>query len=180
MSSINENQPEDNRDDMSGATAVKKIKDLIDKAQTCFFVTGAVVEGSGGARPMNVRKVDDSGNLWFLSASDSHLNEELAIDPDGVHLFFQGSPHSGFLHLQGAATVSRNKALIHELWEPILKTWFTGGEDDERITVIKVAPNGGYYWDTKHGLLVAGIKMVLGAVMGQTLDDSVEGTLRVD
>lgn len=179
MSSINDNQSEDNRDDMSGAKAVSKIKELVDKAETCFFVTGAVVEGSGGARPMNVRKVDDSGNLWFLSASDSHLNEELAIDPDIVHLYFQSSPHSGFLHLQGSATVSQNKQVIHELWEPVLNTWFTGGEEDERITVIKVTPNGGYYWDTKHGFLVAGIKMVIGAVAGKTLDDSVEGTLKV-
>ncbi|WP_038169021.1 pyridoxamine 5'-phosphate oxidase family protein [Verrucomicrobium sp. BvORR106] len=179
MSSINANQSEDNRDDMSGAEAVTKIKELVGKAQTCFFVTGAVVEGSSGARPMNVRKVDDDGNFWFLSASDSHLNEELAIDPDGVHLYFQGSPHSGFLHVQGAATVSRDKAVIHELWEPLLKTWFTEGEADERITVIKVEPNGGYYWDTKHGILVAGIKMVIGALAGKTLDDSVEGTLKV-
>lgn len=179
MSSINANQPEDNRDDMSGSQAVNKIKELVEKAQNCFFVTSAVVEGSSGARPMNVRKVDDEGNLWFLSASDSHVNEELGIDPDGVHLYFQGSPHAGFLHLQGTATVSRDKAMIHELWEPILKTWFTGGEEDARITVIKVTPNGGYYWDTKHGTLVAGIKMVIGAIAGKTLDDSVEGTLSV-
>lgn len=177
MSSINDNQPEDNRDDRSGSRAVSKIKELVEKAQTCFFVTGVVVEGSSGARPMNVRKVDDSGSLWFLSASDSHLNEELAIDPDGVHLYFQGSPHTGFLHLQGTATVSRDRTVIHELWEPLLKTWFTGGEDDERITVIEVTPNGGYYWDTKHGGLVAGIKMMIGAATGQTLDDSVEGAL---
>ena len=27
---------------------------------------------------MNVRQVDDAGNLWFLSASDSHTNEQVA------------------------------------------------------------------------------------------------------
>lgn len=30
---------------------------------------------------------------------------------------------------------STDKALIKELWEPILKTWFTEGQDNPRITV---------------------------------------------
>ena len=60
---------------------------------------------------------------------------------------------------------------------PLLKTWFTEGEDDPRITVIAVDPLGGYYWDNKHGKAIAGIKMLVGAATGKTLDDSIEGTL---
>ena len=126
---------------------------------------------------MSVQKVDDDGNLWFLSASDSHHNLELAENP-AVRLFFQGSEHSGFLTLTGRATVSTDKRRIKELWEPILRTWFTEGEDDPRITVIKVSPEGGYYWDNKHGNAVAGIKMLIGAAIGKTLDDSIEGRLQ--
>jgi general stress protein 26 len=96
-----------------------------------------------------------------------------------VRLYFQGSPHSDFLHLSGRATVSTDRAKIEELWEPLLKTWFTGGADDPRITVIKVTPTHGYYWDTKHGNTVAYVKMLIGAAVGTTLDDSIEGTLRV-
>jgi general stress protein 26 len=178
MDSINKNQPEDNRADLRGAEAVKQIKAIVARAESCFFCTAGSAGGSGGARPMNVRQVDDEGNLWFLSASDSHKNQELARDPS-VRLYFQGSPHSDFLQLDGRATVSADKAKIKELWEPVLKTWFTGGVDDPRITVIKVAPSGGYYWGTKHGDFVAGVKMMIGAALGTTLDDSIEGTLRV-
>ena len=124
-----------------------------------------------------VQEVDHEGNLWFLSANDSHKNEELARDP-AVQLYFQGSAHSDFLTLSGQASISRDKAKIKELWEPIVKTWFTGGVDDPRITVIKVVPTEGYYWDTKHNIAVAGIKMMIGAAIGKTLDDSIEGTLR--
>ena len=35
----------------------------------------------------------------------------------------------------------------------------------------------GYYWDTKHGRAVMGLKMLIGAAIGKTLDDSIEGTL---
>ncbi len=124
---------------------------------------------------MNVRQVDDEGNLWFLSARDSHKNEELERN-GAVRLYFQGSKHSDFLQLDGASTVSTDKGKIKELWEPVLRTWFTEGVDDSRITVIKFKPTGGYYWDTKHGNLVAGIKMLIGASLGTTLDDSIEVT----
>lgn len=174
MNSSNSNQPEHNREDLRGDAAVHKIRELVKQAQNCFFVTAA----EGGARPMNVREVDARGDLWFLSASDSHLNAELARDP-AVRLFFQGSPHSDFLQLTGRATVSTDKTRIKELWEPALKTWFTEGVDDPRITVLRFTPAEGYYWDTKHGGFVAGLKMLVGAAVGATLDDSVEGTLRV-
>jgi len=127
---------------------------------------------------MAVQQVDDAGNFWFLSADDSHKNHEIARDPS-VRLYFQGSAHSDFLMLSGEATVSRDKAKIKELWKPLIKTWFTGGIDDPRITVIKVTPQTGYYWDTKHGGAIAGIKMLIGAATGKTMDDSIEGTLKV-
>ncbi len=125
---------------------------------------------------MSVQKIDEDGTLWFLSANDSHKNHELVIAPE-VTLYFQGSPHSDFLVLEGDATVSTSREKIEELWEPILKTWFTEGIDDPRISVIKVVPTEGYYWDTKHGNAVAGIKMLIGAALGKTMDDSIEGTL---
>lgn len=178
MNSINANQPEHNRDDLRGREAVAKMRELVGGAKNCFFRTSTLTGGTGGVRPMNVRKVDDEGNIWFLSASDSHQNSELAADAS-VELYFQGSPHSDFLYLSGRATVSTDRAMIEELWEPLIKTWFTGGVDDPRITVIKVTPTHGYYWDTKHGAAVAYVKMLIGAAIGKTLDDSVEGTLRV-
>jgi general stress protein 26 len=178
MDSINRNQPEENREDFRGATAIKKMKELIDKASTCFFCTAVARGESSGARPMAVQKVDDAGNLWFLSADDSHKNQEIALNP-AVQLYFQGSAHSDFLMLRGTATTSRDKAKITELWSPVVKTWFTEGVDDPRITVIKVTPSEGYYWDTKHGKAVAGMKMLIGAALGKTLDDSIEGKLAV-
>jgi general stress protein 26 len=116
--------------------------------------------------------------LWFLSADDSYKNAELARNPH-VTLFFQGSPHSDFLYLKGDATISRDRAKIEELWTPTIGTWFTEGVDDPRITVIKVTPTEGYYWDTKHGNAVAGMKILIGSMIGKTLDDSIEGTVRM-
>lgn len=174
MDSINAQQPESNHEDVSGKNAVERIKAAVKKSDTCFFCTAVSTGGSGGTRPMSVQDVDDHGNLWFLSAKDSHKNREIAQQPD-VRLFFQASEHAGFLALTGTATISTDRKKIDELWEPIVKTWFTGGKDDPRITVIQVKPSGGYYWDNKHGSVIAGAKMLVGAAMGRTLDDSIEG-----
>jgi general stress protein 26 len=160
MDSINRNQPEENRRDLAGAEAIERIKDIIDDAETGFFITGGGTGDSRGVRPMSVRETDDNGAIWYLGAIDSHTNQELQANPT-VKLFFQSGENAAFL----------------ELWEPLLKTWFTEGEDDPRIIVIKVTPKSGYYWDNKHGGIVAGAKMAIGAVLGKTLDDSIEGTL---
>jgi len=176
--SINLNQSEENHADLAGEEAVQKIRELVEEAQTCFFCTVARVEGSTGVRPMSVQQVDDDGNLWFLSASDSHKNLELEQDAT-VDLYFQGSAHSDFLHLKGVATVSEDREKIAELWEPMSQTWFTGGIDDPRITVIRVVPSEGYYWDNKHGNAIAALKIVVGAMLHKTMDDSIEGRLDV-
>jgi len=176
MDSINKNQAEDNYEDLRGEDAIGKIKEIIGKAPNCFFCTALTIGEPTPSRPMNVRQVDGFGNLWFLSAKDSQKNRELATD-SSVKLYFQGSTHSEFLQLNGYATVSTDKAKIKELWEPTIKTWFTEGVDDPRITVIKFVPSDGHYWDVKHGNVVAGIKMMIGAALGKTMDDSIEGKL---
>jgi general stress protein 26 len=178
MDSINKNQPEENYKDLKGTEAGEKIKQLAAKNNTCFFCSDITTGQKINVRPMAVQKVDDEGNFWFLSSSDSNKNDEIKAD-NHVQLLFQGSAHSDFLSIYGTATVSRDKAMIEELWEPILKTWFTEGIDDPRITVIKVETKEGYYWDNKHGDAVAFAKMAVGAIVGKTLDDSIEGHLNV-
>lgn len=168
----------DHHENLHGADAIKKIKEVVDKSESCFFCTAVAMAGSSGARPMAVRQVDDAGNLWFLSPIDSHKNDEIKIDPK-VRLYFQASSHSYFLELNGQAAIYQDRAKIAELWEPLLKTWFTEGKHDPRITAIKVTPLDGYYWNTKHGNIVAGAKMLIGAATGKHMDDSVEGSLDV-
>ena len=178
MDSINQQQREKNYEPLQGTEAGKKIKELAQKNNTCFFCTAITTGQAVKTRPMAVQKVDETGTFYFLSANDSFKNTEIEKD-NYVQLLFQGNAHSDFMNIYGKATISTDKALIKDLWEPLLKTWFTEGVDDPRITVIKVQTTDGYYWDNKHGNAVAFAKMVTGAVLGKTLDDSIEGELKV-
>ncbi|MEO6720409.1 MAG: pyridoxamine 5'-phosphate oxidase family protein, partial [Ferruginibacter sp.] len=167
-----------NHEDLHGIEAGKKIKEIVDKNSTCFFCSDIQTGKPVTVRPMTVQKIDEAGNCWFLSANDSEKNQDIQTD-DYVQLLFQGSAHSDLLSVYGVATISTDKELIKELWKPIFKTWFTDGVDDPRITVIKVETREGYYWDNKHGNAIALVKMAAGALMGKTLDDSIEGTLKL-
>lgn len=176
MDSINKNQPEKNREDLQGKSAITKIKEIANEAKTCFFCTVTGNSDTDSVRPMTHQKIDEDGIFWFLSSSDSLKNFQIQ-ENNKVRLLYQGSAHSDFLSIEGTASISQDKSKIKELWQPILKTWFTEGENDQRITVIKVIPEAGYYWDNKHGNMIAGIKMMIGAAIGKTLDDSIEGKL---
>lgn len=178
MDSINRYQPENSHRDLGGLAAVDRIRKLVRKGSSCFFCTAVDTGESHAVRPMSVQQVNDNGDLWFLSADDSHKNLEIAQNPV-VRLYFQGGQHSDFLYLDGMAQITRNKAKIRELWEPLAKAWFVEGVDDPRITTIKVIPTSGYYWDSRHGSAVAGVRMLFGSLLGRTLEDSLEGRLMV-
>lgn len=161
---------------LEGKEAIKKLQDLATKAENCFFCTSIKTGVPVSIRPMSVLQVDDQGNLWFMSQSDSNKNAEIAEDPF-THLLFQESKNSGFLNVYGITEISRDQAKIDELWNPLLKVWFQGGKDDLKISLLKVSPTNVYYWDTKHGEVIAFAKMALSIVTGKTMDDSVEGNL---
>ena len=60
----------------------------------------------------------------------------------------------------------------------LAKTWFNEGYDDPELTLIKIDPDDGYYWDTKDGKVISLIKMVAGAITGKELNSGVEGRIR--
>ena len=167
---------EDHYESLSGTHAVEQIRATAKSAGVCLFGT-TLQRPPRTVRPMAVQSVDDAGNLWFLSSRSSHTNQHIAADPR-VQLLFANPGASEFLTLQGIATISDDPALKKEHWTPIAKTWFNAGLNDPELTVIRVEPRDGYYWDTKHGKTVAFLKIAAGAVTGQTLDDSIEGKLR--
>ena len=47
------------------------------------------------------------------------------------------------------------------------------------MSIICVHPTDAYYWDTKNNKLVSLIKIAAGAITGKTMDDSIEGDIKV-
>jgi general stress protein 26 len=155
--------------------ANEKIKKLAEDADLCFFTTN-LTSLPLSSRPMSTQKVDDEGTLWFFSDKDSDKNDHIKKD-DRVQLFYCNKGSSEYLSLYGNATIIQDAALAKELWTAMVKIWFKTPEDPN-LTILKVVPTEGYYWDTKDGKFVSLLKMAAGAITGRELDGSIEGRIK--
>lgn len=165
-----------NTENLRSIEAVEKMKALIEKASVCLFATrlGSVPLSS---RPMSTLRVDENGIIWFMSKVDSDKNMHLKQD-DRVQLFYTHSASSEYLTLFGRAEVIVDRHMIDELWNPMARIWFEG-KDDPTITLLKVTPEDGHYWDTKSNKMVQLLKLAIGAIIGKPLDDGLEGNIRI-
>lgn len=163
-------------ENLSGNTAIEKIKDIAESAGTCFFSTN--VNNETKSRPMALQEVDEQGNLWFLSDVNSDKNQDIKNDSH-VELYFINNSKYEYIFIKGKASISQDKALIEKYWTNFANAWFDG-KDDPNVSVIKVSPNDGYYYETKENKLIAMSKMIFAAVTGSSIEDGgVEGKLDV-
>lgn len=159
---------------LANQEAIAELKRIAqhETAMLCTFAD----DGAMHTRPMATPQIDDDGTLWLMSRADSAKNRE--IERNGaVQLIYAVPSRSEYLSLEGDAVITRDRAKIDELWSGFMKTWFHEGKDDPQLTLIRVTPRRGYYWDTKHGKAVQLVKIAIGALTSRELDDGVEGTL---
>jgi general stress protein 26 len=163
-------------ENLTQESAIGKIRELGNAARVCLFGTSA---GNFPltVRPMGVADIDAAGVLWFLSGRSSMKNWHIAHDPR-VQLFFSNPSTAQYLSLTGAATISDDQPLREKYWTPLARAWFAGGVDDPELTVIRVRPESGYYWDTEHGKTVALLKIALAAVTGHPVSEGAHGTVK--
>ena len=143
-------------------------------AMLCTFAAAH----SLGARPMGTAGIDSDGTLWFMSSRDSEKNREIQANPK-VHLLYSKPSKSEYMLIEGMASIVNDRWKIEELWSPLAKAWFTEGKSDPRITLLRVVPVRGHYWDTKHNRAVQLLEIAVGALVGKAFDDGVQGELRV-
>jgi general stress protein 26 len=158
--------------------AIQKLKTLVKHNNICMFIT-FLTEIPMQARPMSAQEVDNEGNLWFLSSKSSNKNFEIGEDAR-VQFFFANTGNSEYLSIYGHAEVLRDREKIEQIWSPIVKAWFQEGKDDPDLSVIKVTPEDINYWDTKNSKMVSLFKIMTSVVSGKTMDDGVEGKLRIN
>ena len=168
---------ENNVQNLAGEEAIKKLKELAEDARICMFTT-FTTQRPMPSRPMAVQKVEDDGTLQFFSATTSGKNHEIKED-DEVQLLFANNGSSEYLNVYGHAKISQDSEKIKELWSTMAKTWFQDGPDDPKLSLISVTPVSCQYWDTKHNKLVSILKIAASVVTGKTMDDGVEGELKV-
>ena len=164
--------------DLTNQEAIKKIKELSEKARICMFCT-ELDRLPVNSRPMGLQETDENGYLWFISSETSNKNFEIKEDKR-VQLYFMNNSDSEYLSIFGDAYIYKDKSTIEDKWSPMANAWFDG-KDDPNVSIIRVEPKETYYWDTKAGKLVSLLSFAAAAISGSKTDnsDGVEGNATI-
>lgn len=154
----------------------KKIKSLVGDIKVAMMITGFDKKPIN-AIPMTTKKIDNEGNIWFLSLRTSHHNKDLLKSKD-VQLLYSDPSDMEYLSVFGEAEVTTERAVLEDLYEKTDDNWFEE-IDDPNLTAIKVRPEEAYYWDTKTNKYVTLLKLGVGAVTGNKQDIGEKGKLNI-
>lgn len=155
--------------------AKEKIKELAEKIDFTMMITGL------GTKPLNVipmstKKVDDNGNIWFLSNSDSDHNANIKLD-SSIQLIYSQPKSMEYLSVYGQGSITKDYSILEDLYQKSDDTWFEG-LDDPNLTAIQFTPEEAYYWDTKNNKFVSLLKMGVGTITGNEPDLMESGKLK--
>ena len=135
----------------------KSMADISEAMRDIDFCTLATHTRGGaiGARPMsNNRNVDYDGDAFFFTYDDRLMVKDIEADPK-VGITYLGSAGikgilgapGQFIHVEGDATLIRDKARFEEHWDKSLDRWFEQGPDTPGVVLIKVSASRIHYWD---------------------------------
>ena len=130
------------------------------------MMTTVEEDGSIRSRPMWTQNSDFNGQLWFFTHEAAPKVDEVEEDHH-VNLAYSDSSRDRYVSVSGTARVVRDRAKIHEMWDPSLKAWFPKGVDDPDIALLCVSVNKAEYWDTPNKHMVQLIGFVKSVLTGE-------------
>jgi general stress protein 26 len=115
----------------------------------------------GHARPMTAQVEADRGPIWFFTARDNALVQNLA-NGDRAIATFTSKGHDLFATIHGSVRFDNDRAVIDRLWNRYIAAWYEGGKEDPKLALLRLDPERAEIW-LDASSLVAGIKMLFGA-----------------
>lgn len=153
---------------------LEKIGKLIDGIHIAILTT-LDTEGRLASRPMSVLKMDEKGVFWFFADANSSIVRRL----DRVNLSFSDEDASTYVSIAGHGEVSDDRALVHELWSPLMKPWFPDGEDASNLALLKIEPDVAEYWDSGHSKMVRAFALAASVVASKPIGMGEHGTIHL-
>ncbi len=161
-------------ENLTSKEAINKMTELVNDIDFAFLVTNLSKQPLS-AVPMSTKKVDDQGNIWFLSGLNSDHNTNIVRSPE-VQLLYSDPSDMEFISIYGRASIIADPQILKDLYEKSDDAWFAG-EDDPNLTAIKIIPDEAYYWDTKQNKYISLFKMGVSAITGEKSDVGEKGKL---
>lgn len=163
-------------DNLSSGEALEKMTSMVNDIDFAMLLTDLKSQPIS-AVPMSTKKVDEQGNIWFLSGLNSDHNTNIVNSPE-VQLLYSDISDMEFISIYGRGSIIADPSILKDLYSKADDAWFTG-VDDPNLTAIKVVPEEAYYWDNKHNKYVSLFKMGVAAITGKQADTSEKGRLNL-
>lgn len=140
-----------------------KVAELIKKARVAL-VTTVGREGRLVSRPLAVLDRPFDGELYFFTADPSEKSTQVALH-DQVNVALEAG--GAYLSLSGTASITRDAALIDELWNPHAEAWFDHGRDDPAVALLHVHAESAEFWADDNPRAITLIKYAKGLITGE-------------
>jgi len=163
-------------ENLSNSESLKKMRELVEDIDFCMMLTDLNTKPIS-AIPMSTKKVDEAGNIWFLSGKNSEHNSNIAKDSK-TQLLYSDNSDMEFISIYGSASIHLDKNIIHDLYSKSDDAWFED-KNDPNISAIKFSPSEAYYWDTKQNKYLALLKMGMATLTGEKADVGEKGKLNL-
>lgn len=144
----------------------EKVGELVSQARFAFVTTSAT-DGRLLSRPLAVLDRDFDGDLYFFTEDPSSKTDQVAADS---HVNASMQSGDSYLSIAGTASVTRDQALIDELWNPYAEAWFEQGREDPAVALLKVHADSAEYWTVDSPKPVALIKYAKAIIKGEKPD----------
>jgi general stress protein 26 len=138
------------------------------------MMTTRRADGHLQSRAMATQKRALGADLWFVTLEDAHKLRDLDDDPH-VNLSYYKDRTREWVSVSGIASVTRDRAKIHELWAPDWKAWFPkegdprhGTKDDPRMVLIGVDVHAAVFLEVNKPQPVVLFELVKGWLTGST------------
>ena len=125
----------------------------------------------GHVRPMTAQVEDARSPIWFFTAKDNSIVQNLKRG-DRAIATFASKGHELFATVHGRLTLDNDRAVIDRLWNRFVAAWYEGGKDDPKLALLRLDAERAEIWGDASSF-IAGIKLFLGIDPKQDYKDKV-------
>lgn len=121
----------------------EQFQDLLEKFTTAMLVT-RTSSGELRCRPMTIAEVHENADVFFVTSVDDRKSKEIMQDPNVCVALQSGQK---YVSLTGKAELVRDQKRLNEMWNEAWNVWFPDGPESSDVTLLKIDPTYGEYWD---------------------------------
>ena len=150
-----------------------KLYSHIDDIEIAMMTTRRA-DGHLQSRAMATQKRAGGADLWFVTLDGTQKVRDLSADPH-VNLSYYKDRTREWISVSGIATLTHDRAKIHELYAPDWSAWFTkegdprhGTRDDPRMVLIGVDVHAAVFLEVNKPQPVVLYEVIKGWVTGST------------